>query len=88
MADDIEVVLPRGLEAWTGGERSVRVVAGTVRDAVAAADRVLPGVGAQLLDRQGRVRPHLVCAVDGEVTRDPTARIDGRVRFLLAVSGG
>lgn len=88
MAGDVEVVLPRGLDAWTGGQRSLRVRADTVAAAVAAADQAMPGVGAQLLDRRGQVRAHLVCAVDGEVTRDAQAPIDTRVRFLLAVSGG
>lgn len=84
----MRVRLPRGLEPFTGGVREMAVEAATVAGVVAAVDEALPGVATHLVDRNGQLRPHLVCVVAGEAVRDVTTPVDDEVAFLLAVSGG
>jgi molybdopterin converting factor small subunit len=84
----VMVTLPRGLEQFTGGVRDLEVEAGTVGEVLAAVERRLPATRGHLADRQGALRPHLLCIVDGAAVRDPATPVGDRVTFLLAVSGG
>jgi molybdopterin synthase sulfur carrier subunit len=87
-----EIRLPRLLEPVVGDRRRIAVEASTVGGAVEALLRELPGLKGHLFDETGRLRPHVLCFVDGSATRldDPTIPLrDGSsVEFLQAVSGG
>lgn len=82
------VRLPSGLDPFTGCRREVEVDATTVRTVVAALDEQVPGLAGHLVDARGRLRPHLLWMVDGEVCRDLDRSVGDDVRLLTAVSGG
>lgn len=82
------VRLPSGLDAFTGGRRAVEVAGADVAAVVADLDGAMPGVAGHIVDGRGRLRPHLLCLVDGTATRDLATPVDEEVAFLTAVSGG
>lgn len=86
------VVLPRLLRPVVGPETSLDVAGTTVGEVVDALLARHPGLRPHLFDETGRLRPHVLCFVDGRATRlddvaDPVAP-GSEVRFLQAVSGG
>lgn len=82
------VRLPAGLDPFTGGGRTVEVEGATVAAVVAALDEHLPGLSRHVLDGRGRLRPHLLCMVDGELCRDLDRPVGDELRLVTAVSGG
>lgn len=60
----------------------------TLGAVVAALDDQVPGLSGHVVDGRGRLRPHLQCLVDGELSRDLDRGVDREVRLLTAVSGG
>lgn len=86
------VALPRLLDPATGGRRDLEVSGGTVGAVVDGLLEEIPQLEIHLFDHQGRLRPHVLCFIDGEPTRleDRTVEVPdaAEVRFLQAVSGG
>ena len=78
------------LRTLTGGRESVEVEGGTVRQVIDNLDRAWPGLRDRLLD-EGKLRPNISVAVDGEVT--PMGLIEAvgpasEVHFIAAIKGG
>lgn len=84
------VRLPGLLDPATGGRRVVEVAGDDVGSVIAALTSEIPQLEVHLFDHSGRLRPHVLCFVDGESTRlaDRSAPVISEVRFLQAVSGG
>ncbi len=88
----VEIRLPRILDPVVDDPSPIPVEAGTVGEAL---DRLLerhPQLRVHLFDEAGRLRPHVLCFVDGRSDRleDRTRPVgDGAtLEFLQAVSGG
>lgn len=84
------VYIPTLLRTLTGGRESVEVEGGTVRQVIDNLDRAWPGLRDRLLD-EGKLRPNISVAVDGEVT--PMGLIEAvgpasEVHFIAAIKGG
>ncbi len=84
------VRFPRLLDPATGGRRRIDVPGETIGSVIDAILSEMPGVGAHLFDHTGRLRPHVLCFIDGQADRlsDRDQPVAGEVRFLQAVSGG
>ncbi|MBZ5590988.1 MAG: MoaD/ThiS family protein [Acidobacteriia bacterium] len=84
------VFIPTLLQSLTGGRSSVEVEGGTVRQVIDNLEQAWPGIRERLLD-QGKLRPNISVAVDGEVT--PMGLIEpvspsSEVHFIAAIKGG
>jgi molybdopterin converting factor small subunit len=88
----VVVILPRLLEPAVGPVRRVELEATTVSEAVANLLARYPTLRVHLFEEGDRLRPHVMCFVDGHQTRlgDPSAGLkEGtEITFLQAVSGG
>lgn len=88
----VTVRLPRLLSPVADGDRHVIVEADDIDGVVAGLLDRHPGLRAHLFDEAGRLRPHVLCAVDGQPTRldGPIRPLrDGsRVVFVPSVAGG
>ena len=84
------VRIPSLLRDLTGGLDRISVEAETVGEAIAALDRLYPGMQARLCEG-GILRPSLIVVVDGQVRpkklRQPLLP-SSEVIFLPAISGG
>lgn len=90
MAEPVQVLLPGVLvRLFPGTPREVAVAAGTVAEAIAALDRLWPGMADRLCDSTPAIRRHLNIFVDGERARlDTPLRPGGEMIVMTAVSGG
>ena len=84
------VFIPSLMQSLTNGEKQVRVEGSTVRQIINNLDGMYPGFKDRLVE-DGRVKPNISVAVDGEVT--PLGMIervneDSEVHFLPAIGGG
>jgi molybdopterin synthase sulfur carrier subunit len=84
------VYIPALLRTLTGGRASVEVEGTTVRQVIDNLEEAWPGVRDRLLD-DGRLRPNISVAVDGEVS--PMGLIEAvgpasEVHFIAAIKGG
>ena len=84
------VYIPTLLQTFTGGKPSVEVGGATVRQVIESLEQACPGIRERLLD-QGRLRPNISVAVDGEVT--PMGLLEpvgpaSEVHFIAAIKGG
>ena len=84
------VFVPTLLKVLTGGRSSVEVEGATVRQVIDNLEHAWPGVRERLLD-QGKLRPNISVAVDGEVT--PMGLLEpvspsSEVHFIAAIKGG
>jgi molybdopterin converting factor small subunit len=88
----VVVILPRLLEPAVGPVRRVELEADTVREAIAALLDLHPTLRVHLFEEGDRLRPHVMCFIDGHQTRlsDPAAALSEgtEITFLQAVSGG
>lgn len=86
---DVTVLLPSGLLPFSAGQREFTVPAGTVADVVAGVETACPSLVGHVIEA-GRLRTHLLLAVDDEITRDLDTPVPsgGTLRILAAVSGG
>jgi molybdopterin synthase sulfur carrier subunit len=88
----VVVSLPRLLEPAVGSVRKVEVEGSTVDQAIKALLSVHPTLAVHLFDEGGKLRPHVLCFVNGSQTRledRNDALADGaEITFLQAVSGG
>jgi sulfur-carrier protein len=84
------VYIPTLLQTVTGGKSAVEVDGETVRQVIDNLEKVYPGIRERLLD-QGKLRPNISVAVDGEVT--PMGLLEAvdpksEVHFVAAIKGG
>jgi len=84
------VYIPTLLQPLTGGRSSVQAEGSTVRQLIDNLEEAYPGLRDRLLD-QGRLRPNISVAVDGEVT--PLGLLEqvspsSEVHFVAAIKGG
>jgi molybdopterin converting factor small subunit len=84
------VWIPALLRALTGEQEQVTVPGKSVGEVVENLDHRYPGVKGRLVE-EGRLKPHISVAVDGEVTpeglQQPVAETS-EVHFIPALSGG
>lgn len=86
------VSLPRLLEPAMGAVRKVEVEGDTWGEAIAALLQGHPTLRVHLFDEESRLRPHVMCFVNGQQTRledrSPALAEGSEITFLQAVSGG
>jgi hypothetical protein len=78
------------LRPLTGGHSTVEAEGSTVREVIDNLERTWPGIRERLVD-EGRMRPNLSVAVDGEIT--PMGLLEpvtpsSEVHFIAAIKGG
>lgn len=84
------VFIPSLMQRLTDGKSQVRVEGATVRQIINNLEAEYPGMRERLVE-DGRVKPNISVAVDGEVT--PLGMLekvgeDSEVHFLPALGGG
>ena len=84
------VFVPSLMQPLTGGKDRVEVAGSTVRQIVENLEAEHPGVRDRLVD-EGRIKPNIAVAVDGEIT--PLGLLEkvgenSEVHFLPAIGGG
>jgi|TARA_B100000315_G_scaffold258430_1_gene310501 molybdopterin synthase sulfur carrier subunit len=86
----VTVFIPTMLQTLTGGVKQVDLAAENVRQAIHRLDQLFPGMKDRLVV-EGRIRPSLAVAIDGEVARmgllDKVGG-DSEVHFVPAIGGG
>ncbi len=86
------VSLPRLLEPAVGAVRKVEVEGDTWGEAIASLLRRHPTLRVHLFDEESRLRPHVMCFVNGQQTRLEDKAVvlteGAEITFLQAVSGG
>jgi molybdopterin synthase sulfur carrier subunit len=85
-----EVWIPALHRDLTGGEELVQVEGETVGEVIAALDARFPGIQARLVD-DGRVRPYISVAINGEITHRGLHRRltqPSEIHFVPALGGG
>ena len=84
------VFIPTMLQSLSGGVKQVDIDAKNVRQIVDELERLYPGMKERLVD-EGRLRPNVSVAVDGEVARMGLLEKVGdasEVHFVPAIGGG
>ena len=84
------VFIPTMLQTMTGGVKQVDLVAENVRQVIDGLDELFPGMR-DCLVVEGRIRPNLAIAIDGEVARMGLLEKVGdhsEVHFVPAIGGG
>ena len=78
------------LYSYTGGQKTIQVVAATVEDAINAMDRQFPGVAFRIIDEQRQIRPHMNVFVNEENVRELRTEIKSgdEIYIVGALSGG
>ena len=89
----ISVKVPTILRTYTGGESTVEVAGATLADALADLDTRYPGIGARVLDDEGRLRRFVNVYVNDDDVRFledlQTPTPDGAsISIIPAVAGG
>ena len=84
------VFIPSLMQNLTEGQHKVEVQGSTVRQIIESLESEYPGIKMRLVDN-GRVKPNISVAVDGEVT--PLGMLEkvgenSEVHFLPAIGGG
>jgi sulfur-carrier protein len=89
----IAVKVPTILRTYTGGSAEVTVAGATLADAIADLDAQFPGIGARILDEDGKLRRFVNVYVNDDDVRFledlQTPTPDGTsVSIIPAVAGG
>lgn len=89
----ISVKIPTILRTYTGGSADVAVSGETLSEALADLDRQYPGIGARVLDDEGRLRRFVNVYVNDDDVRFledlATSTPDGSsISIIPAVAGG
>jgi len=89
----ISVKIPTILRTYTGGSADVVVAGETLSEALADLDRQYPGIGARVLDEEGRLRRFVNVYVNDDDVRFledlATSTPDGSsISIIPAVAGG
>lgn len=86
-----KVFIPALLRELTGGQTEVEADGSTVRQLIEDLNRQFPGLAARLTEEDGRLKPNISVAVDGEVS--PLGLVEkvppnAEVHFVTAIKGG
>ena len=84
------VWIPSQLQPFTDGKETVSVNGSTLREIIDSLEGKYPGLEARLCE-DGRIRPTLAAAVDGEITNvgmRQAIKPESEIHFLPALSGG
>ena len=84
------VFIPTMLQPMTDGVKQVDLAAANVRQVIDGLERLYPGIKDRLV-AEGRIRPNLAVAIDGEVARMGLLEKVGdksEVHFVPAIGGG
>jgi molybdopterin converting factor small subunit len=84
------VYIPTLLQPLTGNRAAVEVEGGTVGEVIDHLEQLWPGMRDRLVE-QGRLRPNISVAVDGEITPMgllETVAPGSEVHFVAAIKGG
>ncbi len=84
------VFIPTMLQPAAGGVKEVSLEARNVRQVVQGLEERFPGIGQWLLE-DGKIKPNLVVAVDGETSSMgllTKVSPDSEVHFIPAIGGG
>jgi sulfur-carrier protein len=89
----VAVKVPTILRTYTGGASDVTVDGATLSDAIASLDAQFPGIGARVLDENGRLRRFVNVYVNDDDVRFledlQTPTPDGtNISIIPAVAGG
>jgi sulfur-carrier protein len=89
----VAVKVPTILRTYTGGASDVTVDGATLSDAIASLDAQFPGIGARVLDENGRLRRFVNVYVNDDDVRFledlQTPTPDGTsISIIPAVAGG
>ncbi len=87
---DHEVWIPALHRDLTGGQETVQVAGETIGEVIANLDARFPGI-AERLTEEGRIRPYISVAVNGEViSRRLGERLEqsSEIHFVPAIGGG
>jgi len=89
----ISVKVPTILRTYTGGTADVSVTGATLSEALASLDEQFPGIGARVLDDEGRLRRFVNVYVNDDDVRFledlQTPTPDGAsISIIPAVAGG
>ena len=84
------ISLPRLLEPAAGNRLELHVGGDTVGTVVSELLSELPALRVHLFDERSKLRPHVLCFVDGVSSRldQPDQPVREELRFVQAVSGG
>ncbi len=87
-----EVWIPPRMQALTGGNKTVQVPGGSVRQVINNLEKEYPGIRSRLCDEEGiDLLPGIAGIVDGETRQFgflESLREDSEVHFLPALGGG
>jgi molybdopterin converting factor small subunit len=86
----ISSLLQRVFQSVTGDKSAIEVAGATVRQVIDNLEQLYPGIRERLMD-QGKLRPNISVAVDGEVTPMGLLEAVGpqsEVHFVAAIKGG
>ncbi len=84
------VFIPTMLQPLSGGVKEVTIDAGNVRGIVEELERLYPGIKERLVE-DGRIRPNVSVAIDGEIARMgllEKVSEGSEVHFVPAIGGG
>jgi molybdopterin synthase sulfur carrier subunit len=85
------VWIPALLQSLTAGDRTATIPGATLREVINNLDSRYPGIKDRLLDDDGRLRPEIAAAIDGETEHwgllEPV-KDDSEVHFIPAIGGG
>ena len=84
------VFIPTMLQSMTGGVKQIDFEAANVRQVIDRLDQLFPGMKDRLV-AEGRIRPNLAVAIDGEVARMGLLEKVGEkseIHFVPAIGGG
>ena len=84
------VFIPTMLQPLTGGVKHLAMEATNVRQVVEGLESLYPGIKERLVE-DGRIRPNISVAIDGEVGRMGLLEKvgqDSEVHFVPAIGGG
>ena len=87
-----EVWIPPRMQPLTGGNKTVRVAGGSVRQVINNLEKEYPGIRSRLCDEEGiDLLPGIAVIVDGETSQLgllEQLREESEVHFLPALGGG
>ena len=89
----VHVRIPSPLRTFTQNREEVAATGATVREVVADLERSYPGIGARLLDGEGRVRRYVNLFLNDEDVRflrelDTPVKEGDRLVLVPAIAGG
>jgi molybdopterin synthase sulfur carrier subunit len=83
--------IPPLMQKLTQGQAQVQVQGETVRQIIDHLETLYPGFRARVCNEEGRLKPEIAVAVDGEVITQglrASVKPQSEVHFLPALSGG